>query len=207
MASAIFAILVLVGGGWFLGIAPQMSIATAANTARANVAGSNARNEILLVRLKNDFQNIDALKNRLFTLRQGVPDKADISSFVSELNTLASTRKVTLRSITVSDAKPYTPSTQTLGTGAAKTKSPQVNPRITAANFIIIPVQLTVTGDYGRVLNFVNDVQMGQRLILVSSLTTTGATDSKGAKGSPRTSGGSQKVDSTIGGYIYVLLA
>ena len=192
--GTILSIFVLMGGGWVLGIAPQMAIAASANADRANAVISNQRNQLLLAKLKSDYQNIDALKNQLLALRQAVPPKEDIPSFVTELNTLSAANKVTLKSLMVSDAKPYTPTTQT-------------NRNITSANFVVVPVQITVTGDYGRVLSFVNDVQMGQRLVLVSSLTTTGATNSKGVKGSPSTTAGSQKVDSTIGGFIYVLLS
>lgn len=199
----VLAIVVLVGGGWLIGIVPQLAAAATANTNRANVVVANTQNQILLAKLKRDYQNIDALRNQLSLLKEAVPPKADISSFVTELNTLASTRAVTLKSITVSDAKSYTPVTQAPGAVASKTSSPQTNPKITSANFVIIPVQITVTGDYRRVLDFVNDVQMGQRLVLVSSLSTTGSTDSKAVKGN---SSGSQKVDASIGGSIYVLL-
>ena len=192
--GTILSIFVLMSGGWVLGIAPQLAIATSANADRANAIISNQRNQLLLARLKSDYQNIDALKNQLLALRQAVPPKEDIPSFVTELNTLSAANKVTLKSLMVSDAKPYTPTTQT-------------NRNITSANFVVVPVQITVTGDYGRVLSFVNDVQMGQRLVLVSSLTITGVTNSKGVKGSPSTTAGSQKVDSTIGGFIYVLLS
>ncbi len=204
--GAILSILVLVGGGWVLGIAPQLAIAASANADRANAIISNQRNQLLLAKLKSDYQNIDALKNQLLALRAAVPPKEDIPSFVTELNTLSAANHVTLKSLTVSDAKPYTPITQAQSPGASKTNLPQTNPKITSANFVVVPVQITVTGNYGNVLSFVNDVQMGQRLILVSSLTTTGATNSKGVKGSPSTTSGSQRVDSTLGGFIYVLL-
>lgn len=204
--GTILAMVVTVAGGWLIGIAPQLAAAASANTDRANVMAANARNEILLAKLKRDYQNIDALKNHVSTLKESVPTSADISSLVTELNSLANARKVTLKSITVSDAKPYTPATQAVAATAGKTSnSPQTNSKITSTNFVTIPVQITVTGDYGKVLDFVNDVQLGQRLFLVSTLSSTGSTDSKGAKGNPTTSGGSQKVDSSIGGYIYVL--
>lgn len=205
IAGAVLAIIVLIGGGWLLGIAPQLAIAASANTDRVNAVVTNANNQRLLAKLKSDYQNIDALKNQLLALRQAVPPKEDIPSFVTELNTLSGANKVTLKSLTVSDAKPYTPASQTPASGTSKTNPPQPNAKVSASNFVVVPVQISVTGDYGRVLSFVNDVQMGQRLVLVSSLTTTGATDAKGAKGNSTTTGGSQKVDSTLGGFIYVL--
>lgn len=203
--GAILAMVVTLAGGWLIGIAPQLAVATSANADRANVMAANARSEILLAKLKRDYQNIDALKNQVLTLQESVPTSADISSFVTELNTLANARKVTLKSIAVSDAKPYTPTTQAAATKTT-TSSPQTNPKITSTNFVTIPVQIAITGDYGKVLDFVNDVQLGRRLFLVSALSSMGATNSKGVKGSPTTSGGAQRVDSSITGYIYVLL-
>jgi Tfp pilus assembly protein PilO len=202
--GAVLAIVVIVASGWLIGIAPQLAVATSAKNDRSNVMIANARNQILLAKLKRDYQNIDALKNQISNLQESVPSVANIPSFVTELNTLANARRVTLKSIAVSDAKPYT----TISQGATGTASgsSKVNSKITPTNFVIIPVQITVTGDYGKVLDFVNDVQLGQRLFFVSALTSTGATNSKGVTTSSTTPGGAEKVDSSITGYVYVLL-
>ena len=200
--GAILAMVVIIAGGWLIGVAPQLAATASANSDRANVLASNSTNEVLLAKLKRDYQNIDALKNQVSTLQQSVPIAADVSSFVTELNSLANARQVTLKTITVSDAKPYTPASP----AGSSSKSPQTNPKITSSNFVVIPIQITVNGDYGKVLDFVNDVQLGRRLFLVSTLSRMGATNSSGSKGIPATSGGSQKVDSSIGGYVYVLL-
>lgn len=203
--GAVLAIVVVIAAGWFIGISPQLAAASSANNDRINVMAANARNEILLAKLKRDYQNIDALKNQVATLQESVPASADISSFVTELNTLANARKVTLKSITVSDAKPYTPAIQAVKKG--DTSAAQTNPKITSNNFVTIPVQIGVTGDYGKVLDFVNDIQQGRRLFLVSALSSMGSTNSKGVKGSPTMTGGAQRVDSSITGFIYVLLS
>lgn len=197
------AILAILAIGWVIGIAPQLSAASAANVDRANAITTNAKNQILLEKLKSDFANIDALKGQLTALRTSVPTQADISSFVTELNSLASTRKVILKSIVVSDAKAYAPVPSTAG--SSPTSDPNVAlPKLDNSKFIIIPVQISVSGDYGRVLEFINDVQMGKRLFLASSLSSTGSTNSKSS--GDLLVAGSQKVDSSIGGYIYVLL-
>ena len=71
------------------------------------------------------------------------------------------------------------------------------NPKITAANFIAIPVQLAIKGPYSNVLDFVRGLQTGPRLFLVTTITTKPPAD-KAAAGS---------VDATVGGLVYVLLA
>lgn len=205
--GSIVVMVVTVAGGWLIGIAPQLAEVASANRDRVAVMSANSRNEILLAKLKRDYENIDALKNQVSTLHESVPTTADVSSFVTELNSLAIARKVTLKSINVSDARAYTPSNQSTAAKTSTSGSPQTNPKITTANFVTIPVTIGVAGDYSKVLDFVNDVQLGRRLFLVSTFSSMGATNSKGIKGSPTTSGGSQRVDSTIAGFMYVLLS
>jgi Tfp pilus assembly protein PilO len=150
VVGAVLAIFVIIAIGWLIGIAPQLAVATSAKNDRSNVMIANARNQILLAKLKRDYQNIDALKNQISNLQESVPPAANIPSFVTELNSLANARQVTLKSIAVSDAKPYTPISQ--GTTGKAPGSSNTNSRITPANFIIIPVQIAVTGEYGKVL-------------------------------------------------------
>ncbi len=204
--GAVLAVVVTVASGWLIGIAPELTSVASANRDRATVIAANNRNEILLAKLKRDFENIDALKNQVLTLQESVPTAADVSSFVTELNSLANARKVTVKSINVSDARAYTPTVQASGEKTTHSGYPQANPKITTTNFVTIPVMIGVTGDYGKVLDFVNDLQLGRRLFLVSTLSSIGATNSKGVKGNSATSGGSQRVDSTIAGYMYVLI-
>lgn len=190
-----------------VGIAPQLAATAAANANRSTVLAANAKNQVVLSKLKSDFENIDQLKNELNTLRQSVPTQGGISSFVTELNGLASTHSVIVKSISVSDAKPYTPLAQT-GPGNSDGATLVTDPKITATNFVVIPVQFAVSGDYSKVLDFVHDVQYGRRLFLVTSLSTTGSTNSKGVLSNSTKSAvsTSEKVDATLGGYIYVLL-
>jgi hypothetical protein len=136
-----------------------------------------------------------------------------MSSFVSEINSLAGAHGVTVNTITVADATPYTPPAAPAPTPTASaaptpapsptaaapvapttpTAAPQVtNPKITAANFIAIPVTLSISGSYSNVLDFVSGLQSGPRLFLVNALTA----DTKNGT-----------VDATVGGLVYVLLA
>jgi 3-oxoacyl-ACP reductase-like protein len=136
-----------------------------------------------------------------------------MSSFVSEINSLAAAHSVTVNTITVTDATPYTPPVAPAPTPTASASpspsptptaaapvaptgpaaAPQVtNSKITAANFIAIPVKVSISGSYSAVLDFVSGLQSGPRLFLVNALST----DTK--------DGG---VDATVGGLVYVLLA
>jgi Tfp pilus assembly protein PilO len=210
VVGAVLIMLALVGGGWLIGIQPQLSAVASANQNRLSVASQNAKNQLLLSKLKKDYEGITALKNQLDTLRAAVPAGADISTFVSELNGLASTHKITVKSISVSDAKPYAPAPPVpASTPGGRPSVTTTNPRITSTNFVLIPLQFSVTGNYATVLDFVHDVQTGPRLFFVSTFTTTGSTTAAGVANSAKASKVviPEKVDATIGGFVYVLLS
>ncbi|MDQ1582797.1 MAG: hypothetical protein QOF36_851 [Microbacteriaceae bacterium] len=206
--------------GWLLGIQPQLAAAANADQQRATVQTQNAANETVLAKLKKDYGSIEELKQQLVSLRQSVPASADMSSFVTELDSLSAAHQITVKTITVSDAMPYTPpaapvpapastaspsATPTPAPTAAAPAAPTAPPappavtnsKITAANFIAIPVQLSLVGTYSNVLDFVNGLQMGPRLFLVTTFSTTASTD---------TTAGAGAVDATVGGYVYVVV-
>jgi Tfp pilus assembly protein PilO len=196
-------IVVIIGGGWLFGIQPQMSVIASDNQMRASVQVQNSLNEVLLAKLKRDYQGIIQLRQQLDSLRSAIPASEEIPAFVTELNTLAKKYGVTIKSISVSDAKPYSPLVSPAG-GASSTIT---NPKITPANFVLIPIQLTVSGPYAKVLEFVHQVQIGSRLFFVSMLSSSGSTDTNGTPNSRRpTPGRSEQVDASVGGLVYVLL-
>lgn len=57
---------------------------------------------------------------------------------------------------------------------------PTTNGLITPANFVVIPVSVTVTGGYGNSLDFVDGLRTGERLILVHGVTITRLEDGDG---------------------------
>jgi Tfp pilus assembly protein PilO len=212
--GAVLVMVALVAGGWFLGIQPQVAAAALANQTRVTTEGTNATAESLLASLKKDYSDLTPLKARLASLVESVPNAANMSSFVSEINSLAGAHGVTVNTITVADATPYTPpiapapapsasaspspSPSPSATAAAPVAPtgpvapPQVtNPKITAVNFVAIPVTLSITGSYSNVLDIVSGLQSGPRLFLVDALSTT-------------TNG--SNVDATVGGLVYVLV-
>lgn len=203
-----FLLVVVVIVGWLVGIAPQLADASSANANRAAVLAQNAANEAILRKLKADYVGIDGFRKELSILKVAVPSSAEISTFVTELNQLANTHRVTVRSITVNDAKAYAPAAPAPGGGTSGASIPvTTNPRITSSNFIVIPVQFSVTGDYSKVLDFVHEVQVGSRLFLISNLSSVGETDAQAVTSIGESGPNAlQKVQATVGGYIYVLL-
>ncbi|ASD23178.1 hypothetical protein B7495_14545 [Cryobacterium sp. LW097] len=201
-------------GGFVLGIQPQLSAAAAANEERASVAASNAGQSAVLDELKKDFENIDTLKAELAPLSASVPSDTGMPAFVNQLDVLAGATQVTLDGFTVSDATPYAP-VATADPAAASTATPAptasdatvpaagvppvTSEQITAANFASLAVTITVSGGYANALNFVNGLQTGERLFLVSGITTTARDAAEGETAS----GG---VNAVITGLVYVLV-
>ena len=191
--------------GWFAGIQPALQAAAATDAARVDVEAQNALYEAQLVQLREDYENIDTLRAEVEALRAVIPDHADYSGFVAELNALAGATATTITNVVIGDATWYTAAptaaappattepTPTAGaaeSGAAESDAAtatdtaaaaagagdgngngQVVPlpggdgSVNGSNFIAIPVQLQVTGDY---LPFIRALQANQRLFLVT---------------------------------------
>ena len=206
--GALALIILIIGGGWFLKIAPQLNLISGIQKDQANVLATNVRSQLLLTKLKTDYQNIGNLKNELALLGRSVPANASISAFISELNSVANMHGATIKSILVSDAKPYSVNTRVPTDSGIKEPPPLMDdPKITSSNFVIIPIQITASGKYADILDFINSIQTGERLFLISSLTSAGTMGNKIATTSSQSSAlKSGKVDASIGGFIYVLL-
>ena len=220
--GSVAVMLVVVVTGWFVGIQPQLSVASASTDSLTAVAEQNAASENLLITLKNDFAGIGALKGTDGALRKSVPSSAQVSTFVTELDVLSGQTGVAVTTIAVSDAKAYTPPVTVAAvpvTGATPSPTPSAsataapvvaapatpeapalvtNPKITAANFIAIPIALRISGPYANVLDFVKGLQTGERLFLVTGLSTLPPSEK-----TPQATA----VDADVKGLIYVLLA
>jgi Tfp pilus assembly protein PilO len=212
--GSVVVMVAVVALGWVLGIQPQLSAATEANSQRATVAQTNAAQEASLAKLKEDYKSIGKLNEQLAALDESVPSGTDAPDYVNQLDALAAASQVTLKGLTVADAQAYTPvapvapaapaasgdaaatptPTEAPALVAAPGSPPVTNAKITAENFASLAVQITVSGPYTNVLNFVNGLQTGKRLFLVTGLATTAVADSPGV------------VDGTISGLIYSIV-
>ena len=214
--------------GWLLGISPQLKGLQAARTERVAVEAQNDVYELQLDALKNDFEDIDGVQGELADLRTSVPTGPQLPEFVAEVDSLAAQNELSLSSMTVADAEPYEPlaavvpvdaavvdpaATDTAATDAAADAAPVApappaavmavptvtNDLITAANFVTIPVTITLVGGYDQVLDFLDDLRRGERLVSVSAVSTVaveaGTTDAPVAAG----------VTASISAFIFVL--
>jgi Tfp pilus assembly protein PilO len=181
MGSALAAVVALLAG-WFLGIEPRLTAASTANAARAGVEATNTDHAAVLAQLIEDSRDRQALTTDFNTLSASIPDGTAIPDFVNQLDDLAAANEVTLSGLTVADAQAYTP-----GATAASAL-------ITAQSLAALEVNVAISGDYDQVLQFVDGLQTGARLFLVTGITTQLDTDKP------------ELVEASISGLVYVLV-
>lgn len=221
---------VVVALGWVVGIQPQLAGTATANEQRMSVEQTNTGHQALLDKLKEDFKGIDKLNEELASLSKSVPSGTNVPDFVDQLDALARANRVTLKGLTVADAQAYTPvalvapatpaessdsaeapaPTEAPAPVAAPGSPPVTNASITAENFASLAVQISVSGTYSNVLRFVDGLQTGTRLFLVSRLSTTAATEKVAEAPTEPDSGAAptrdRMVDGSISGLIYSIV-
>ncbi|WBM81188.1 hypothetical protein KIV56_08270 [Cryobacterium breve] len=214
--GSIVIVVAVVAMGLLLGIQPQLEAVSTANDDRMAVEASNSGQAAVLAKLKTDFAGIDNLKAELIPLKASVPSGTEMPSFVTQLDALAGSTSVTLSGMTVADAVPYAAPAALASTGTAdaaagssdaparsSAAAPLTDSQITAKTFASLAVQITVTGSYAHALDFISGLQSGQRLYLVTGITTAPLTDAPVEGAKARTPG---DVQATITGLVYVLV-
>jgi Tfp pilus assembly protein PilO len=202
--AAVAAMIVIAVGGWFVGISPVVAQAAAADAQVASVTQANTASQAKLALLRQQFANIGPLQKSLESLRQSIPEDADAPAFLQELEDLATANNVTVSSVTIAAATVYqAPGTAAAASSTATTSTPTPTPTpaavtapvtpTTSANgqFVQIPVQITVTGEFDAVRSFVGALQLGARLYLATDV-GIGQGGAGGAQG-------------TLSGYIFTL--
>ena len=206
------AILVVAGLGYVLGVSPILSNAAAADEQRASIASTNSASEARIAVLKKQFENIGSLQEELAGLTGSVPIDGDMPVFLAEINTLTTQNAVQLTNVNVSDATKYVPpvaaavpaSSDTATGTPTPTPSPSTTTGTTtptpmpvvmgpAGRLVLIPVKISVKGNYGKVMAFVAAIQGGPRLFLSNTLDV--AIDSTNAT----------LFTADINGYVYAL--
>lgn len=226
MLASVAAVVVVVGA-FFLGVQPQLDRATAAGAEQASVEQTNRTTRQELERLREQAETLPTMQSDLAALQASVPDSAAVAPFITQLNATAEASGVKIASITVGDAMAYTPpaasstdagtptdaGTSTDAASASPSASPSptatpsapkspgvtTNGSITATNFSVIPVSVSVDGEFSEALAFVKGVQSDPRLFLVDSISSSLAEAS-----SSDAAAGSAAPTWTFSGTIYV---
>lgn len=205
----------MVVGGWFVAISPQLDARSVALAQTATVNTANALAQTKLQTLASEAEKLPALEDQLAVLSQSVPSSADSSALLTQINAIAAGAGVIVDGVALDAATAYAPPAAPAAPAAdaADATAPVTvpdpttvafsDPRITAANFIVVPVSINVTGSNEGVLAFLAGVQSGPRLFLVNSYSSTRNANS-GESSSAITADSS--VSATVAGFVYVLV-
>lgn len=199
LIGAVLAMAVIVLFGFLVGVQPQLAAAATAHENAAAARAKNAASANGLAVLKRDYATLDVLKQQRDALRQAIPSGTDMSSFIAEIHSLEVANGVSLTAFTVTDGQAYLPA-KAAAPAAPGAEAPAASPAaassagVNSKNFTLMPIQLTVTGQYGKVLDFVHGLQTGTRLMLVTTYSSSAVA-----------AGSSPDVSASIGGFAYVL--
>ena len=190
-------VIAILAMGWFLGVAPKLAEAAIAGQQQSEAEAQNVVHEREIAVIKKQFDQLPALKSQLAVLRAAVPAGNGMSAFLDELHALEQQNQVSLTDFKAGDGQPYTPVKSTTLTAST------TNPLVTPDNFVAIQVGVTVTGDDANIMRFIDGVQTGDRLFLVTSLKLDQD------KAAADTTSKTQPVvafTATVSGLVYVLL-
>ncbi|PZF62236.1 hypothetical protein DEI92_01685 [Curtobacterium sp. MCBD17_034] len=126
------AALVIIVGGWFLGVQPQLATASANDLQRESIDETNASNRAELTRLEEQYQKLGTMKTTFADLQESVPAKADTTGFTREINTAATTSGVGISSVQFDTPVAYAPSAAA-GAGATTTGTSTGSPTASAS--------------------------------------------------------------------------
>lgn len=212
----------IVALGWFAGVEPQLAAKASTDEQILSVQAQNQVTELTNARLKEDFESIDALKGELTGLRGSIPAAGRLPDFLTQLDNLAAASRTKVTSLTVAEAVAYTvPATSVapvespvegdageseVDADANADMAAEVEPaaplvprtitdsRITAENFVAIPVEVTVEGDRAGARLFLDKLQHGPRLFMATQISILPVEEKPGV------------FNSRVSGYVYVLL-
>jgi Tfp pilus assembly protein PilO len=191
----------VVAAGWFLVAQPQLASAADAETQIQSVRSQISTSEASLRELRKQKENLGQLTAQLTELQRSIPSTLASSDLVAGFDAEAAAAGVLVTHITVGDPAAYAPlpagaaSTAKNSSGAAASPSPSptatptpapsapsaqskqvyvpmTDPRVTGANFIPTPVQISVTGTWDQTLAFVKNLQSGTRLFALGSVSS-----------------------------------
>lgn len=212
IAGTAFACVLLLAAAWFVLVSP--TLATAAETREAAQAqlDQNEIAKIKLGKLKEQFENIDALRAELAALQLQVPSTQDMSTYKRQVDAVAVAHAVTVVSFGVAPAvaieapaapAPVVDPAAAPAEGAA-TDTEAVTPPPPAPSMFAVPVTMDVVGTYDNVLAFLQDLQNATpRLLLVEQISGSAQAPAEAGNGKPQINEGDLEV--LVTGSVYVL--
>jgi Tfp pilus assembly protein PilO len=166
-------VIAALAAGWFLGVSPQLTAQAQAESQRQAALAQNQGIRATIENLQKQKDNLPAYEKRAAELRVAIPSDLEGAAFIRSLNDLANASGVTIEQISINEIVAYSPPGET-DKASPLAPDPVTDSRITSDNFLLVPVSLSVSGGWNEVLAFTHGVQTGNRLTLVTKVSTTG---------------------------------
>jgi len=211
--------------GFLLGVQPQLTAASTAATQKATVDQQNEGIRAAVEQLIAENEGLPGLEAERDSKLASVPAAPDMPALIRQLDTMAGEAGTMVTSFTTADPVSYVaPASATAPASAAPAEGTEssegtdgsadaaaaapaeaalptapatvTDPAVTTANFSTIAVTVDIQGSYDQALDFVDRIQKGPRLFLVTAITS-----SEPEEGSETAEGQTW----TVGGLVFVL--
>lgn len=164
-------VIALVAGGYFLGVAPLLEQRAQAEAARQAAATQNQALEAEIARLDKASKDLDKYQALVADFEKLVPTSVQSQRFIRTLDALAAANGVTVTRIGIDQFVPYqAPGVDPSAEVNEAAPPPYTDSRITDENFVIVPFSLTIEGGWRESMNFVRQLQFGDRLVLFTKI-------------------------------------
>ncbi|MGD0314084.1 MAG: hypothetical protein ABSC90_16660 [Acidimicrobiales bacterium] len=171
---------------WAVLVSPQKSKLSSLQTQETQLQSQQTQLQVKLSSLKSEQQKLSSSCADLQKIATQIPSvqsptdvDAEESSFESQFNALTATSGVTL-----SQFSGFAPATTAEATPATPTAGASTTPGVVA-----VPTTLAVTGNYGQVLNFINELDSFPRLFVIQNFDLTYGTTSSSSTSNQSSSG------------------
>ena len=163
---------------WFIFLwSPQGSKISKANERKKTAESDQAGLQLQIARLKSLQQQEPQKRAQLENLRVAIPDEPNLAQFILDANTAANVSGIQFLSIS-----PSPPAAATGPGGSASAPAPSTTPGAGAPP-AVINLQLSISGGYFQVVDFVNRLNGLPRLVVIDSLGLTAGAQATGSTG------------------------
>ena len=154
---------------WFIFLwSPQGSKISKAKDRKVAAESEQQELQLRIARLKSLQQQEPQKRAQLENLRVAIPDEPNLAQFILDANTAANVSGIQFMSIS-----PSPPAAATGPAGSAPAPTPSPATPAAGARPAVINLQLSVSGGYFQVVDFVNRLDGLPRLVVIDSLGLT----------------------------------
>jgi len=101
--------MVILAGGWFIGVSPMLATSAKADSDRATVEQQNRQHEQTLADLRARYADLPAILAQFAEMRRSVPDGPEMANFLKVINGAQVSSGSFVTDVSVADSVPYAP--------------------------------------------------------------------------------------------------